>query len=77
MTLHTDPPWEDSHLKVSSVENQFALVDEALKDSVKNKSFNLIQFEQYREDVLGILSELTWRHYIVYWSCRYAAAIQN
>ena len=74
MTLHTDPPWKDSHLKVSSVENQFALVDEALKDSVKNKSFNLIQFEQYSEDVLGILSELSWRHYIVYWSCHFAAS---
>ena len=73
MTLHTDPPWKDSHLRVGSVEHKFSLVDESLKKSVIDGSFRLIQFERYGLDIKSLLDELTWRHFVVYWSSSYAA----
>ena len=73
MTLYTEPPWQNSDLKIGSVENKFSIVDYKLKHSVKDSSFKLLQFEGYQSNVLDILSEQTWRHYIVYWSANYAA----
>lgn len=73
MTLHTDPPWKDADSKIGSLEHQFSLVDSSLKLAVADGSFKLIQFDHYGLDLQEILSELTWRHYIVYWSSHYAA----
>tara|TARA_B100001939_G_scaffold339074_1_gene345412 strand:- start:701 stop:1564 length:864 start_codon:yes stop_codon:yes gene_type:complete len=73
MTLYTEPPWKETSNKIDSLEHNFLLVDKRLKKSVKDKSFRLIQFEKYNKDIQDILSELTWRHFIVFWSSQYAA----
>tara|TARA_B100001093_G_scaffold420282_1_gene412149 strand:+ start:24596 stop:25444 length:849 start_codon:yes stop_codon:yes gene_type:complete len=73
MTLYTDPPWISTDLKQDSLEHQFKLVDIFTKNSVEDGSMKLIQFDHYNLDTIKILSELTWRHYIVFWSSYYAA----
>jgi len=74
MTLYTEPPWTNTELKNDSLEHKFKLVDHSIKNSVKTGSIKLIQYDHYHLDTEQILSELAWRHYIVFWSCYYAAA---
>ena len=73
MTLHTDPPWISTDIKKDSLEHQFSIIDSSLKQDVKAGTFKLIQFDHYNLDTQELLNELTWRHYIVYWSSNYAA----
>jgi hypothetical protein len=73
MTLYSEPPWKETSNKIDSLEHNFLLVDENLKKLVKDGSFRLIQFEKYNLDIQDILNELTWRHFIVFWTSFYAA----
>jgi hypothetical protein len=77
MTLYTDPPWVNTNIKQDSIEHQFKLVDTFIKNEVENKTIKLIQFDHYNLDTAKILSDLTWRHYIVFWSSYYSAANTN
>ncbi len=73
MTLYSQPPWKETSNKIDSLEHNFLIVDQNLKKSVKDGSFRLIQFEKYNLNIQDILNELTWRHFIVFWTSFYAA----
>jgi len=68
MATGTTPPWMNGGSNALS--KNFALADVHLKELVKEKKIVLTQFNP--QSVIPELGGLTWRHYIVYWSARYA-----
>lgn len=72
MTTTTRTPW--MYGGGHGFTKKFSQVDSQIKNLVKNKKFILSQFPRMFPDVdeLKFLDELTWRHYIVYWSSTYA-----
>ncbi len=72
MTTTTRTPWENdgNHFLTKS----FSEAHNKIKNLVKNNKFILSQFPQMFPgiDQLKFLDELSWRHYIVYWSTVYA-----
>lgn len=71
MTLYTDPPWTNSFLNPESIEHKFNELNDHLFFLVRDGSFKLLQFKDQKK-IQNTLSQLSWRHYIVYWSCIYA-----
>jgi hypothetical protein len=68
MATGTRTPWMNGGTNVLS--NNFTLADCQLKKLVAEKKIVLTQFNP--QNVIPELGGLTWRHYIVYWSARYA-----
>ena len=72
-TSKTYPPWKNISpgCELPNVQG-FLETDEHLKSMVRQGKFVLSQFsENPNKD--GVLEELKWRHYVVYWSALYAA----
>ena len=64
------PPWYSS--RSDSLTEDFHNVADEIKKLALNKLFILSQFEEVY-DKGKLLDGLLWRHYLVYWSARYAA----
>jgi len=69
MTTHALPPWAGGGDELAS---EFLGVDQAFRELVKSGEFVLTQrLGETNRQVW--LDELMWRHYIVFWSVRFAA----
>ncbi len=64
------PPWQSN--RADALTKEFFTVAEELKRLVLNNQFVLSQFEEIY-DKGKLLDGLLWRHYLVYWSAKYAA----
>jgi O-methyltransferase len=72
MSLMTAPPW-DNILDSDNLASIFLDIDKKLIKQVKNGDFRLTQFEQYKfYDIDKTLTELKWRHFIVFWTAYYS-----
>ncbi len=63
-TYHRTPPWVGAEVGIGK---SFSIVNEDVLKLVENGTFSLSQFAK-STDVLGLLRELSWRHFIIYWS---------
>jgi O-methyltransferase len=70
MTTHTLPPWLNGG--GDPLTRDFLQMHQELLDRVRNGQFHLSQFED-APDKIKVLDGLMWRHYLVFWSARYAA----
>ena len=70
MTTDTLPPWLGGG--GDRLTHEFIGVHAELLERVRNGQFNLSQFED-APDKTKVLQGLMWRHYLVFWSARYAA----
>ncbi len=68
MTTNTFPPWQDP---ANELAQDFIKANEAMVQSVLEGQFKLAQWETVK-DKRGLLRGLMWRHYIVFWSARFA-----
>jgi hypothetical protein len=64
------PPWADGG--GDAVSRDFIAVNADLVGRVERGEFQLSQFNEV-QDMPRKLRELMWRHYVVFWSARYAA----
>ena len=69
MTTKTSPPWADD---ADPVAKEFIAVNADVIDRVASGALRLSQFNSV-QDKARQLRELMWRHYIVFWSARYAS----
>lgn len=67
-TIRT-PPW--SHNQHSDLARNFESAHEALLASIESGDFTLLQGKNQNMPPQRMLSNLKWRHYIVYWSVQY------
>jgi Methyltransferase domain len=70
MTSDKIPPWQGDEDRISS---DFLQAHKEMVQAVRDGSIKLTQFD-YAEDKEELLRGLMWRHYVVFWSARYAAA---
>lgn len=73
MTTHTFTPWHEGGDEVA---RDFLRSNQEIIARVMQGKFKLSQFNAV-EDKRKLLHELMWRHYIVFWSARYAHAATN
>jgi hypothetical protein len=75
MSLKTLPPWmETSKVSSENLGLDFLSADKKLRNLLLEGKFRILQFDQYTNlDLHGLLDELMYRHYIVYWSSIVAA----
>jgi O-methyltransferase len=73
MVTHTFTPWHSGGDKVA---RDFSIANQEIVTKVKERKFNLSQFKDV-QDKRKLLYELMWRHYIVFWSARYASKSTN
>ena len=62
-TNTTTPPWENNNLEENII---FQETQNNLIDKVNEKAFQLTQFYHEDADYKKIISELQWRHYVVF-----------
>jgi len=74
MTTYTLTPWHDG--AGDDMARDFLIANEEIATRVKEGKFNLSQFNNI-QDKRKELDTLMWRHYIVFWSARYAAKATN
>jgi O-methyltransferase len=70
MVTHTLTPWHNEG--GDKVARDFLRTNREIVSKVKEGKFNLSQFNDV-QDKTKLLNELMWRHYIVFWSARYAS----
>jgi len=70
MKTETTPPWCDGG--GDRLTKDFMRVNSELAERVGGGEFRLSQFDAVT-DKAGLLGELRWRHYVVFWSARYAS----
>lgn len=63
ITTDTIPPWKN---EINPDVKKFNKALDQLKDLVREKKFNLTQFDYHDTDYNKIIDELSWRHYIVF-----------
>lgn len=63
-TYHRTPPWVTTE---DVIGKQFSIVNESIIESVRKGSLSLSQFSSV-SDIEQLLIELSWRHFILYWS---------
>ncbi|MDP9203386.1 MAG: class I SAM-dependent methyltransferase [Gemmatimonadota bacterium] len=71
MVTRTFPPWRDGG--GDTLTREFLQSNQSLIAKVKSGEFRLSQFES-AQNKKRVLTELMWRHYVVFWSASYAAA---
>lgn len=74
MTTATLPPWHERGR--DELANDFFKTHQALVDRIKSGAMNLSQFKNEIGDdanIAKVVSELMWRHYIVFWTASFAA----
>ena len=69
MQTHTSPPWHQHGEKNAA---DFLRVHQSILGEVISGEFTLSQFQDH-EDIGRVLGGLMWRHYLVFWTARYAA----
>jgi O-methyltransferase len=69
MTTETLPPWMGGGDRLT---RDFIAVHSELVERVRTGQFHLSQFAD-APDIIKVLDGLMWRHYLVFWSARYAA----
>ena len=69
MVTHTFPPWHGDGNKNAA---DFSRGHEKILRDVTTGKFTLSQFQGH-ESIERVLGGLMWRHYLVFWSARYAA----
>jgi len=71
MTTNTFPPWRDP---ANELAKDFLKTHEAIVEAVTEGRFKLSQWDAIKDvkDKEALLRGLMWRHYIVFWSARYA-----
>jgi hypothetical protein len=74
MVTHTLTPWHDGG--GDDMARDFLIANEEIVTKVEEGEFNLSQFTGV-QDKRKHLHALMWRHYIVFWSARYAAKATN
>lgn len=74
METHTFTPWHNGGGDETA--RDFLIANQAIIAEVKKGKFKLSQFNG-DQDIIGILHELMWRHYIIFWSARYASKATN
>lgn len=74
MTTHTHPPWS-TLTNLAEVESAYLEAHQNLLRPLREGEFHLTQFKSV--DELDMLSQLMWRHYLVYWSVEYAMQCSN
>lgn len=67
-TYHRTPPWVGAEMGIAK---SFSIVNEEVVKSVQDGRFFLSQFAKFT-DVLSLLRELSWRHFVIYWSVHHA-----
>ena len=65
-------PWEDHNQTSNAISRDFLLTQNKIKDLFASNNFIATQFHD-SPDHLKVLDELSWRHFIVFWSAIYAA----
>jgi len=70
MTTDTLPPWAGG--KGDPLTREFAATHDDLVRRVREGRFHLSQFEDVASQP-RLMGELMWRHFLVFWSARYAA----
>lgn len=73
MTTHTHTPW---HNEGDQLAMDFLRTNQNIITQVMQGKFKLSQFNKVRNKK-KLLNELMWRHYIVFWSVRYASKATN
>lgn len=63
ITTDTIPPWKN---EINPDVKKFNKSLDQLKDLVREKKFNLTQFDYHDTDYNKIIDELSWRHYLVF-----------
>jgi O-methyltransferase len=71
MTTDRIPPWRGVPDRIA---NDFLRAHQEMVQAVRSGSFKLTQFDAI-EDKEALLNSLMWRHYVVFWSARYAAIV--
>jgi len=69
MTTKTSPPWADD---ADALAKEFMAVNAEVTGRVASGALRLSQFNSV-QDKARQLRELMWRHYLVFWSARYAS----
>ena len=72
MTTHTYTPWANG--RANSLGRDFLEANSVLVKKVQAGEFRLSQFDSV-QDKKRLLDGLRWRHYIVFWTARWAATV--
>jgi methyltransferase family protein len=70
MATFATPPWHAG--QGDELASDFSIVNSDVIASVRRGQFRLSQFDEV-QDKTKKLHELMWRHYVVFWSARYAS----
>jgi len=79
MTTEHYPPWSSDN-NPDSASREFIEIEREFFDLVRNNQFVMSLFQKegvYYADPIAKVSELSWRHFIVYWSAKFAAQSTN
>ena len=74
MVTHTFTPWHGGG--GDEIARDFLKAHREIVTQVKQGKFNLSQFNDFK-DKTRLLNGFMWRHYIVFWSARYASKATN
>lgn len=69
MITDTVPPWRGEQDGIAS---DFLRAHHEMVEAVRNGFFKLTQFDAVKDKV-ELLNGLMWRHFVIFWSARYAA----
>jgi len=78
MTTATLPPWHERGR--DELANDFFKAHQALVSRIESGAMNLSQFKNEMgdgADITKMMSELMWRHYIVFWTAAFAAKVSH
>jgi len=69
MTTESSPPWIAGQ---GLLDRDFAAANEELLGRLESGAFAPTQFRE-QPDLIGLMKQLMWRHYLVFWTARYAS----
>ena len=79
MTTQHFPPWSSEN-QPDLVSREFNKIENDFRNMVKNNEFVMTNYQKdgvYYDDPIATVNELSWRHFIVYWSAKFAANSTN